>query len=69
MSIVSDLDAAMLQPARSVPAARRLGSGVVRTDDSGRPLRAVRIRLGGFGEIGLAPLDERLRALVPAEVG
>jgi hypothetical protein len=41
MSIVSDLDAAMLQPARSVPAARRLGSGVVRTDDSGRPLRAV----------------------------
>ena len=30
-----------LQPARSVPAVRRLGGGVVRTDDSGRPLRAV----------------------------
>ena len=41
MPIVSDLDAAMLQPARSVPAVRRLGGGAVRTDDSGRPLRAV----------------------------
>ena len=41
MSILSDLDAAMAQPARSVPAVRLLGGGAVRTDDSGRPLRAV----------------------------
>ena len=41
MSILSDLDTAMAQPARSVPAVRLLGGGAVRTDDSGRPLRAV----------------------------
>jgi hypothetical protein len=41
MPIVSELDAAMLQPARFVPAARLLGGGAVRTGDSGRPLRAM----------------------------
>jgi hypothetical protein len=41
MPIVSDLDAAMLQPARSVPAVRRLGGGLIRMNDAGRPLRAV----------------------------
>ena len=41
MPIVSDLDAAMMQPARSVPAVRRLGGGLIRMNDAGRPLRAV----------------------------
>jgi hypothetical protein len=41
MPILSDLDAAMLQPARSVPAARRLGGGLIRVNDAGHPLRAV----------------------------
>ena len=41
MPTVSDLDAAMLQPARSVPAVRRLGGGQIRMNDAGRPLRAV----------------------------
>ena len=41
MSIVPDLDAAMMQPARSVPAVRRLGGGLIRMNDAGRPLRAV----------------------------
>jgi hypothetical protein len=41
MSTVSDLDAAMMQPARSVPAVRRLGGGLIRVNDAGRPLRAV----------------------------
>jgi hypothetical protein len=41
MPTVSDLDAAMLQPARSVPAVRRLGGGLIRMNDAGRPLRAV----------------------------
>src|SRR5829696_9665749 len=41
MPIVSDLDAAMLQPARSVPAVRRLGGGMIRMNDAGRPLRVV----------------------------
>ncbi|MBW3632826.1 MAG: hypothetical protein KY456_07345 [Chloroflexi bacterium] len=41
MPIVSDLDAAMMQPARSVPAVRRLGGGTIRMNDAGRPLRAV----------------------------
>jgi hypothetical protein len=41
MPIVSDLDAAMMQPARSVPAVRRLGGGLVRVNDSGRPVRVV----------------------------
>ena len=41
MPIVSDLDAAMLQPARSVPAVRRLGGGSIRMNDAGRPLRTV----------------------------
>jgi hypothetical protein len=41
MPIVSDLDAAMLQPARSVPAVRRLGGGMIRLNDAGQPLRAV----------------------------
>jgi hypothetical protein len=41
MPIVSELDAAMMQPARSVPAVRRLGGGLIRTNDAGRPLRAV----------------------------
>src|SRR5918995_1336694 len=41
MPTVSDLDAAMMQPARSVPAVRRLGGGLIRMNDAGRPLRAV----------------------------
>jgi hypothetical protein len=41
MSIVSDLDAAMMQPARSVPAVRRLGGGLVRVNDAGRPVRVM----------------------------
>jgi hypothetical protein len=41
MPIVSDLDAAMLQPARFVPAVRRLGGGSIRMNDAGRPLRTV----------------------------
>ncbi|MCD6034127.1 MAG: hypothetical protein K0S78_6313, partial [Thermomicrobiales bacterium] len=41
MPILSDLDAAMMQPARSVPAVRRLGGGLIRMNDAGRPLRAV----------------------------
>src|SRR5215203_5778960 len=41
MPIVSDLDAAMMQPARSVPAVRRLGGGLIRMNDAGRPVRAV----------------------------
>jgi hypothetical protein len=41
MPIVSDLDAAMMQPARSVPAVRRLGGGLVRMNDAGRPVRVV----------------------------
>jgi hypothetical protein len=41
MPNVSDLDAAMMQPARSVPAVRRLGGGLIRMSDAGRPLRAV----------------------------
>ncbi len=41
MPIVSDLDAAMMQPARSVPAVRHLGGGSIRMNDAGRPLRAV----------------------------
>ena len=41
MLIVSDLDAAMIQPARSVPAVRRLGGGSIRINDAGRPLRTV----------------------------
>ncbi len=41
MPIVSDLDAAMLQPARSVPAVRQLGGGTIRMDDTGRPLRTI----------------------------
>ncbi len=41
MTIVSDLDAAMMQPARSVPAVRRLGGGLVRMNDAGRPVRVV----------------------------
>lgn len=41
MLTVSDLDAAMMQAARSVPAVRRLGGGLIRMDDTGRPLRAV----------------------------
>nr|MBA2597112.1 phosphotransferase [Chloroflexia bacterium] len=41
MPIVSDLDTAMLQPARSVPAVRHLGGGTIRMDDSGRPLRTI----------------------------
>lgn len=40
MAIVSDLDTAMMQPARSVPAVRQLGGGTIRVDDSGRPLHA-----------------------------
>jgi hypothetical protein len=41
MPIVSDLDAAMMQPARSVPAVRRLGGGLIRVNDAGRPVRVV----------------------------
>ncbi len=41
MPILSNLDAAMMQPARSVPAVRRLGGGLIRMNDAGRPLRAV----------------------------
>ncbi len=41
MPIVSDLDAAMMQPARSVPAVRRLGGGLIRMNDAGQPVRAV----------------------------
>jgi hypothetical protein len=41
MPILSDLDAAMMQPALSVPALRRLGGGSIRLNDAGRPLRAV----------------------------
>src|SRR4051812_27622773 len=41
MPIVSDLDAAMLQPARSVPAVRRLGGGLIRMNDAGQPVRVV----------------------------
>lgn len=41
MPTLSDLDTAMMQPARSVPAVRRLGGGLVRVDDTGRPLRVV----------------------------
>ena len=41
MPTVSDLDAAMMQPALSVPAVRQLGGGTIRRNDSGRPLRAV----------------------------
>ena len=41
MPIVSDLDAAMMQPPRSVPAVRRLGGGLIRMNDAGRPVRAV----------------------------
>jgi hypothetical protein len=40
MPIVSDLDAAMMQPAVSVPAVRRLGGGSIRLNDAQRPLRA-----------------------------
>ena len=40
MPIISELDAAMMQPALSVPAVRRLGGGTIRLDDAGRPLRA-----------------------------
>lgn len=39
MPIVSDLDAAMMQPAVSVPAVRRLGGGTIRLNDDARPLR------------------------------
>lgn len=39
MPIVSDLDAAMMQPAVSVPAVRRLGGGSIRLNDAQRPLR------------------------------
>src|SRR5690242_19017397 len=41
MPTVADLDAAMMQPARSVPALHRLGGGSLRLDDSGHPLRTV----------------------------
>jgi hypothetical protein len=41
MPIISDLDAAMMQPAVSVPAVRRLGGGSIRLNDAGRPLREV----------------------------
>jgi hypothetical protein len=41
MSIISDLDAAMLQPARFVPAVHRVGGGSIRMNDAGRPLRTV----------------------------
>ena len=41
MPILAQLDAAMMQPARSVPAVRRLGGGLIRMNDAGRPLRAV----------------------------
>ena len=40
MPEISDLDAAMLQPALLVPAVRHLGGGSIRLNDSGRPLRA-----------------------------
>jgi hypothetical protein len=39
MPIVVDLDAAMMQPAVSVPAVRRLGGGSIRLNDASRPLR------------------------------
>jgi hypothetical protein len=39
MLIVSDLDLAMLQTDRSVPAVQQLGGGTIRLDDTGRPLR------------------------------
>ncbi|MCC7023723.1 MAG: phosphotransferase, partial [Thermomicrobiales bacterium] len=39
MLIVSDLDLAMLQPERAVPAVQQLGGGTIRLDDAGRPLR------------------------------
>jgi hypothetical protein len=40
MPILSDLDAAMMQPGFSVPALRRLGGGSIRLNDAGRPLHA-----------------------------
>src|SRR5262245_13199675 len=40
MPIIAEFDAAMMQPALSVPAVRRLGGGMIRLNDSGRPLRA-----------------------------
>jgi hypothetical protein len=39
MPELSDLDAAMMQPALSVPAVRRLGGGSIRLNDNARPLR------------------------------
>ncbi|MGH7606771.1 MAG: hypothetical protein ACREME_05485, partial [Gemmatimonadales bacterium] len=41
MPIVSDLDAAMMHPARFVPAVRHLGGGSIRMNDAGRPLQTV----------------------------
>lgn len=39
MPAISDLDAAMMQAAVSVPAVRRLGGGSIRLNDDARPLR------------------------------
>lgn len=39
MPTVTELDAAMAEPAHFVPALRQLGNGVVRLDQSGHPLR------------------------------
>jgi hypothetical protein len=40
MSMLSELDTAMMQPGLSVPAIRRFGGGTIRRDTAGRPLRA-----------------------------
>ena len=39
MPTLPELDAAMAQPAHFVPALRQLGSGVVRLDQAGQPIR------------------------------
>jgi hypothetical protein len=39
MPDISELDAAMMQPALSVPAVRQLGGGSIRLNDNARPLR------------------------------
>ena len=39
MPTLSDLDAAMAQPAHFVPALRQLGNGVIRLDQAGHPIR------------------------------
>jgi hypothetical protein len=39
MPTITDLDAAMTQPAHFVPAVRQLGNGVIRLDQAGHPIR------------------------------